>query len=97
MNLAPPSAPVAPLGHPASAACGTVAPKLALESRAVVRPIEAGSNASCAFCGERLKFSSRAKARKVIANVYVAGRWDRVEQFHDRCYQEAGAPYGAPH
>jgi hypothetical protein len=70
--------------------------ELAHESRAVLRPVEAGSNASCAFCGERLRFSSRSKARKVIANVYVAGRWDRVEQFHDACYQKAGAPYGAP-
>jgi hypothetical protein len=64
------------------------------QSRAVLRLVEAGINASCAFCGDRLRFSSRSKARKVIANVYVGGRWDRVEQYHDACYEQAGAPYG---
>jgi hypothetical protein len=31
---------------------------------------------------------------QVIANVYVDGRWNRVEHFHEECYGEADAPYG---
>ena len=27
-------------------------------------------------------------------NVYVAGRWDRVEHYHLACYHDAGDPYG---
>lgn len=91
----PAGGPRAGSGFAAGASFGAGA-QLAHESRAVLRPVEAGSNVACAFCGERLRFSSRSKALKVIANVYVAGRWDRVEQFHDACYQKAGAPYGPP-
>ena len=32
--------------------------------------------------------------KQVICNVYVAGRWDRVEHFHDGCYTVAGEPHG---
>jgi hypothetical protein len=63
-------------------------------SRAVERFIEPGSDAVCERCGEQLKFVARAKGRQVIANVYVDARWDRVEHYHDHCYQEAGEPYG---
>lgn len=59
-----------------------------------MRLVEAGSNAVCAGCDSQIKFTARAKARKVIANVYVAGRWDRVDQFHEECYRQAGEPYG---
>jgi hypothetical protein len=63
-------------------------------SRAVVRPIEAGSSAECVTCGERVKFQAKIKAQQVICNVYVQGRWDRVEHYHLACYAEAGEPYG---
>ena len=33
---------------------------------------------------------------QVICNVYVKGRWDRVEHFHAPCYEEAGQPFGEP-
>lgn len=92
----PEAAPASRDDHRAPPAGVVAAAQLPRQSRAVLRLVEAGSNASCAHCGERLKFSSRTKARKVIANVYVAGRWDRVEQFHDACYDDAGAPYGPP-
>ena len=64
-------------------------------SRAVVRLIEPGCEAECAACGQRVKFQARIKAMQVICNVYVKGRWDRVEHFHEGCYHEAGDPYGA--
>jgi hypothetical protein len=67
-----------------------------LASRAVARPVEAGSDAVCVYCSEQIRFSARLKARKVIANVYVDGRWDRVEQFHEDCYERSGQAYGAP-
>lgn len=66
------------------------------KSRAVTRLIEAGSAADCAHCGERVKFRARERHRQVICNVYVDGRWDRVEHYHEPCYEAAGAPYGEP-
>jgi hypothetical protein len=63
-------------------------------SRAVIRAIEAGSSAECARCGERVKFQAKVKAQQVICNVYVKGRWDRVEHFHRECYDIAAEPYG---
>lgn len=66
------------------------------QSRAVLRMIEAGSSAMCAKCDEQVKFKAKAKAQQVICNVYVGGRWDRVEHFHLDCYEAAGEPYGEP-
>ncbi|MHB8505418.1 MAG: hypothetical protein ACYDEN_06840 [Acidimicrobiales bacterium] len=63
-------------------------------SRAVLRPVDPGNDVSCAHCGEPVKFVARHHLRQVIANVYVAGRWNRVEHFHEDCYQAAGAPHG---
>jgi len=63
-------------------------------SRAVVRLVEAGNDALCEQCREAIKFVARAKERQVIANVYVNGRWDRVEHYHDNCYLHVGEPYG---
>ena len=68
-----------------------------LESRAVLRSIEAGSDAVCPYCGVQVRFAARQKVRKVIANVYVDGRWDRVEHFHEACYARAGEPHGPAH
>jgi len=63
-------------------------------SRAVVRNIEAGSSAECVGCGDRVKFQAKVKAQQVICNVYLDGRWDRVEHFHQECYERAGEPHG---
>lgn len=63
-------------------------------SRAVLRFVEPGSNAVCEYCSEQVKFVARLKGRQVIANVYVNGRWDRVEHYHETCYERAGEPYG---
>ena len=63
-------------------------------SRAVKRPVEAGSSVDCARCGERVKFQAKKRHQQVICNVYVKGVWDRVEHYHDRCYAKAGRPYG---
>jgi len=65
-------------------------------SRAVLRTIEAGSSAICQTCDEQVKFSAKAKAHQVICNVYVEGRWDRVEHYHLECYETAAQPYGEP-
>jgi hypothetical protein len=64
-------------------------------SRAVLRPIEAGSSVECAQCGERVKFQAKVKGHQVICNVYVKGVWARVEHYHADCYADAGEPYGA--
>ena len=50
----------------------------------------------CAHCGAQVKFVARAQLRQVIANVYEAGTWVRVEHFHADCYDEASKPYGDP-
>ena len=65
-------------------------------SRAVVRTIEAGSSAECAHCGERVKFQAKVRGQQVICNVYVDGKWDRVEHYHLECYSTSGEPYGTP-
>jgi hypothetical protein len=41
-----------------------------------------------------VKFTAKTQRQQVIANVYVNGRWDRVEHFHSECYEEADQPYG---
>ena len=64
------------------------------KSRAVSRAIEPGNSANCAHCDEQVKFVARSQARQVIANVYVEGRWDRVEHFHAACYEAAAEPHG---
>ena len=63
-------------------------------SRAVVRYVEAGNSANCAECGVMVQFRARIKTQQVICNVYVDGRWDRVEHFHRECYEVAGEPFG---
>ncbi|MEL6984075.1 MAG: hypothetical protein AAFO29_16745 [Actinomycetota bacterium] len=64
------------------------------ESRAVLRLIEPGSVAECPQCGERVKFRARHRDQQVICNVYDKGVWQRVEQYHQECYDLAGSPYG---
>ncbi len=66
-----------------------------LTSRAVIRPIEAGSSSTCAACGRPVKFSAKSKLQQVIANVYVDQVWVRVEHYHYECYETAGQPYGS--
>ena|SRR5436190_5602417 len=66
------------------------------QSRAVQRTIEAGSSAMCATCDEQVKFKAKTKALQVICNVYVDGKWNRVEHYHFECYSLAGEPYGTP-
>lgn len=71
---------------------GTTPRKLA--SRAVLRDVEPGSTVECAHCGERVKFQAKMRHKQVICNVYVRGRWNRVEHYHLDCYGAAGEPYG---
>ncbi len=64
------------------------------KSRAVLRDVEPGSTVECARCGERVKFQAKMRHKQVICNVYVGGRWDRVEHFHSECYDLADKPFG---
>ena len=70
------------------------ATRVAAESRAVLRRIEPGNLAVCVHCAQPVKFAAKVHRMQVIANVYVNGRWNRVEHFHDECYDEASSPYG---
>ncbi len=72
----------------------TTTSTMAPVSRAVQRRVEAGSSVMCTTCDEQVKFAAKQNRQQVIANVYVDGRWDRVEHFHAECYEAAGAPYG---
>jgi hypothetical protein len=65
-----------------------------LNTRAVVRSVEAGSFIECSRCGERVKFQAKVRTQQVICNIYVDGRWDRVEHYHMACYDDAGEPHG---
>ena len=49
----------------------------------------------CPACAAPVKFAARLRRNQVIANVYVDGRWDRVEHYHPACYADAGEPHGA--
>jgi len=64
------------------------------QSRAVIRTVEAGNSAMCSNCGAQVKFVARAQLKQVIANVYEAGVWKRVEHYHADCYTESNEPYG---
>lgn len=76
-------------------AMGTrISSKTTMGSRAVLREVEPGSTAECVQCGERVKFQAKVRHKQVICNVYVDGRWDRVEHFHMDCYERAGDPHG---
>jgi hypothetical protein len=72
----------------------TTTPTVSLGSRAALRRVEAGNLALCAHCGTQVKFAAKQNRQQVIANVYVDGRWDRVEHFHGECYDLAEAPFG---
>jgi hypothetical protein len=65
-----------------------------MQSRAVLRDVEPGSTVECVHCAERVKFQAKVRNKQVICNVYVEGRWDRVEHFHADCYDAAGLPHG---
>ncbi len=56
--------------------------------------ISPGERSDCSVCGEPVKFQAVKKLRRVIANVYVRGVWQRVEIIHPACYEAAGMPYG---
>lgn len=73
-----------------------MATKSKLSSRAVKRLIEPGNNVVCAKCHEIVKFMTREQTHQIIANVYTNGKWDRVEHWHEKCYEEDSEPYGQP-
>lgn len=79
-----------------SARRSTRAKKPAWKSRAVFRLVEAGSSVTCVRCGEHIKFRAKIRAKQVICNVYAKGVWQRVEHFHEDCYERAERPYGLP-
>jgi hypothetical protein len=66
----------------------------AATTRAVVRVVDPGNDVLCAHCGRQIKFAARTHPRQVIANVYEAGSWKRVDHYHEECYADAGEPYG---
>lgn len=67
-----------------------------LGTRAVLRNIEPGQRDRCPHCREPVMYQAwkGTRLKKVVANVYEHGRWDRVEHWHVACYIEAGEPYG---
>lgn len=70
--------------------------KTRLGSRAVLRVIEPGTREKCPHCREPVMFQvwKGRRLQKVVANVYVGDRWDRVEHWHPPCYEAMGEPYG---
>jgi len=48
----------------------------------------------CRHCDRPIKYGARKVTLQIIVNVYVAGRWARVEHFHPDCYDTAGQPFG---
>ena len=72
----------------------TTSTSTTMQSRAVLRDVEPGSTVECVQCGERVNFQAKVCNKQVICNVYVDGRWNRVEHFHADCYDAAGLPHG---
>jgi hypothetical protein len=72
----------------------TTTTTVTLASRAALRRVEAGNLAVCAHCDQQIKFAAKQHRQQVIANVYVEGTWNRVEHFHEECYELAGNPFG---
>jgi hypothetical protein len=70
-----------------------------LGTRAVKLRIEPGNVADCLHCGVYIKFNSRlpeSGRRQIVCNIYKKRKWDRVEHYHQDCYDEVGRPYGDP-
>lgn len=65
-----------------------------LGTRAALRTVAPGEMAHCAGCGFLVKFQAQKKNHRIVANVYKRRRWDRVEIWHPRCYEQAGQPHG---
>lgn len=63
-------------------------------TRAVLRQIEAGNTRVCEGCGKAVIFRAKQSLQQVICNVYVDGKWNRVEHWHPGCYFDAGSPHG---
>lgn len=75
----------------------SVIPMRPLGTRAVLRRIEAGNPHVCTHCELPVKFDSTVPSKhrfQVICNVYDGPRWDRLEAFHVKCYENAGSPHG---
>jgi hypothetical protein len=70
-------------------------PQVTHGTRAVQRPVPQGSAVICAGCATLVKFAAKVRRHQVIANVYVDGRWNRVEHYHPECYATSGEPHGA--
>lgn len=68
-----------------------------LGTRAVVRIIEPGLACFCPDCDTAVKFRAQVSSglrRKVVANVYYQGKWNRVEHWHLLCYIRMGEIHG---
>lgn len=70
-------------------------------TRAHVRAIEAGAEDICpddrGGCGKTVKFLAQIPLRyrrRVVANIYWQGKWNRIEVWHLLCYVAQGMPYG---
>ena len=78
------------------------------DSRAVVMKISDDQMDDCARCS--VSITSDTDRRWVVANVYedccliptckkchgTTRRWDRLEHWHEDCYDLSGQPYGEP-
>ncbi len=69
-------------------------PEIQPGTRAVERRVSPGDDGWCVGCGGRVRFHAVDKPVQVLANVYVEGKWDRLEVFHLGCYEKAGEPWG---
>ena len=64
------------------------------QTRAVVRFIEPGSMRRLRLLRAAGEVLGPGRVKQVICNVYVDGRWARVEHHHLDCYESSGRPHG---
>lgn len=67
-----------------------------LQTRAVERVVVPGTTGICPRCDLSVKYEAKKHNRQVICNVYEDGKWNRIEHYHDKCYEKAKMPYGEP-
>jgi len=53
-----------------------------------VQPSNDCPEAECSGCGERIIYRAKEKPKVVTCNVYVRGKWDRIEHFHPEHYKD---------
>lgn len=48
----------------------------------------------CEKCDKEILFDTTQRTYRVLCNVYVNDKWDRLECYHPECYEQTGFIHG---